>query len=258
MLEEYFVRPQTVDRIRAWWIGAEIERYVGWLAEQGYSTRSVLLGSRWCAFGEFARLAAPGGRCGSARSCRGVRRHAGRSSRWRAAGAGRQGGPRPGRADAGGDSSRLRRPRPEGRDVPSPAPCRGSSSICAERGLRPVDRGLPASPGVLRGLPGPDRGHAAGISRRRSSARSSRERSGAGLAKATVRDGCGVLRVFLRYAHRQGLLAGDLSKAWSGRRPTGCRASRDRSRGRRWGWCWAVSTAARRAASATRRSCCCW
>ncbi len=29
----------------------------------------------------------------------------------------------------------------------------------------------------------------------------------------TVRTGCGVLRVFLRYAHRQGLLAADLSKA---------------------------------------------
>src|SRR5262249_59071585 len=39
------------------------------------------------------------------------------------------------------------------------------------------------------------------------------ERSGAGLAKTTVRSGCGVLRVFLRYAHRQGLLAADLSTA---------------------------------------------
>jgi integrase/recombinase XerD len=42
MLEAYFVRPQTVDRIRASWIGPEIERYVVWLAEQGYSSRSVL------------------------------------------------------------------------------------------------------------------------------------------------------------------------------------------------------------------------
>ena len=32
------------------------------------------------------------------------------------------------------------------------------------------------------------------------------ERSAAGLAKTTVRDGCGVLRVFLRYAHREGVL----------------------------------------------------
>jgi site-specific recombinase XerD len=39
------------------------------------------------------------------------------------------------------------------------------------------------------------------------------ERAGAGLAKTTVRSGCGVLRVFLRYAHRRGLVAADLSKA---------------------------------------------
>ena len=39
------------------------------------------------------------------------------------------------------------------------------------------------------------------------------ERAGAGLAKTTVRGCCGVLRVFLRYAHRQGLVAADLSKA---------------------------------------------
>ena len=37
------------------------------------------------------------------------------------------------------------------------------------------------------------------------------ERAGAGLAKSTVRDGAGVLRVFLRYAHREGVVASDLS-----------------------------------------------
>jgi hypothetical protein len=56
MLETYFVKPQTVDRIRACWIGAEIERYVGWLSEQGYSTRTVLHRVPvLVAFGEFAR-----------------------------------------------------------------------------------------------------------------------------------------------------------------------------------------------------------
>ena len=29
MLERYFVKPVTVDRIRASWIGGPIERYVG-------------------------------------------------------------------------------------------------------------------------------------------------------------------------------------------------------------------------------------
>jgi site-specific recombinase XerD len=37
------------------------------------------------------------------------------------------------------------------------------------------------------------------------------ERAAAGLGKATIRDGCGVLRVFLRYAHREGAIATDLS-----------------------------------------------
>ena len=36
MLEQYFVRPDTVDRIRASWLGEPIESYVAWLAEQGY------------------------------------------------------------------------------------------------------------------------------------------------------------------------------------------------------------------------------
>lgn len=57
MLETYFVKPQTADRIRACWIGAEIERYVGWLSERSYSTRTVLRRvPALVAFGEFARL----------------------------------------------------------------------------------------------------------------------------------------------------------------------------------------------------------
>lgn len=41
MLERYFVRPTTVDRIRATWLGESIERYVTWLDDQGYSARCV-------------------------------------------------------------------------------------------------------------------------------------------------------------------------------------------------------------------------
>lgn len=56
MLEHYFVRPTTVDRIRNSWLGEPLERYVTWLTEQGYAAASVhrrvpmLL-----QFGEFAR-----------------------------------------------------------------------------------------------------------------------------------------------------------------------------------------------------------
>ena len=56
MLEQYFVKPKTIDRIRGSWIAAEIETYLAWMVEQGYSTKSI-----WrrvpvaFAFGEFAR-----------------------------------------------------------------------------------------------------------------------------------------------------------------------------------------------------------
>jgi len=56
MLERYYVRPVTVDRIRSSWIAAAMEQYVGWLAEQRYSSKTV---SRriplLVAFGEFAK-----------------------------------------------------------------------------------------------------------------------------------------------------------------------------------------------------------
>ena len=56
MLERYFVRPATVDRIRSSWIAGVIEQYVDWLTERGYAARSV-----WQRvpvlrhFGDFAR-----------------------------------------------------------------------------------------------------------------------------------------------------------------------------------------------------------
>ena len=41
MLEQYFLKPTTIDRIRASWLGEPIEQYVTWLAERGYTARSV-------------------------------------------------------------------------------------------------------------------------------------------------------------------------------------------------------------------------
>src|SRR2546426_11118774 len=56
MFERYFVKPETIDRLRASWLGEPIERYVTWLHEHGYSARNVfrrvpLLRQ----FGEFAQ-----------------------------------------------------------------------------------------------------------------------------------------------------------------------------------------------------------
>lgn len=41
MLEQYYVRPDTVDRVRSSWIGEAIEKYVAWLAERKDASRSV-------------------------------------------------------------------------------------------------------------------------------------------------------------------------------------------------------------------------
>ena len=56
MLENYYSRPVTVDRIRRSWIAAAIEEYVGWLTTERYSQRSVLHRIPvLVAFGEFAK-----------------------------------------------------------------------------------------------------------------------------------------------------------------------------------------------------------
>lgn len=56
MLEHYYIRPETTDRVQRSWLGKDIESYVTWLSEHHYTARSVhhrvpLL----VRFGEFAR-----------------------------------------------------------------------------------------------------------------------------------------------------------------------------------------------------------
>lgn len=41
MLDQYYLRPDTLDRIRASWIGEAIAKYVTWLTERGYAARTV-------------------------------------------------------------------------------------------------------------------------------------------------------------------------------------------------------------------------
>jgi integrase/recombinase XerD len=56
MLEQYFLRPTTVDRIRSNWLGPQIEQYVEWMHAQKYAghniTRRVAI---LCHFADFAR-----------------------------------------------------------------------------------------------------------------------------------------------------------------------------------------------------------
>ncbi len=56
MLERYFIRPDTVDRIRSSWLGDAIQTYVVWLVERSYSSRCVIRRvPLLMRFGEFAR-----------------------------------------------------------------------------------------------------------------------------------------------------------------------------------------------------------
>lgn len=41
MLEKYYIKLQTIDRIRAHWLGEPIERYVTWLHDRRYGPRNV-------------------------------------------------------------------------------------------------------------------------------------------------------------------------------------------------------------------------
>ena len=42
MLERFFFKPQTVDRITGCWLGQNIELYAAMLIETGYSARNLL------------------------------------------------------------------------------------------------------------------------------------------------------------------------------------------------------------------------
>jgi site-specific recombinase XerD len=56
MLEKYFVRPETADRIRCSWIADSVERYVTWLSAQRYSQSTVKRRVPTAvAFGDFAK-----------------------------------------------------------------------------------------------------------------------------------------------------------------------------------------------------------
>lgn len=224
MLETYFVKPQTVDRVRGSWIGGEIERYVGWLAEHGYRPRVVLRRvPLLAAFGEFARRR-------GARTVEDLPAHVDTFVGERV-----DAHRRPG--DGGAAHRRLatfakeiRGPIEQMLEVVLPGyegsgrrrladPFVGVTPeffeyLVAERGLRP------ATLGHYRHHLRRFAAYLVGVGVRRLDELSPAllsafvaERTGSGLAKTSIRDTCGVLRVFLRYAHREGLIGRDLARA---------------------------------------------
>ena len=264
MLERYFVKPATIDRIRGSWIAAEIERtWPGW-SSRVISTRSV-----WrrvpiaFAFGEFA-----GGRGASAVGdlpahveafvADGVARHDART-----------GSTRPMAKEVRGPVEQLLSVvldgfEPTGRahqGQPFAAVVPGFFDyLLEERGLRPasllgyrhhLDRfeaylqriGVGVDPGALTGDPG----------RLRRRARCVRGWPRARCAAVSVSCGCSC-----------GTPGGKASSppTWAppsgGPRFTGSRASLGPSPGTRSTGSWPVSSAGPKRAGATTRSCCCW
>jgi len=219
MLERYYVQPQSVDRVRAHWIGREIERYVDWLAEHGYSQRTVLRRVPVLVrFGDFARARGAG-------TVEDLPAHVGAFvAEWvrrrRPIRSGESSGPelaKEARCPIEGMLA-LALPGFEGRGRPSrSAPFVEAlpgflDYLASERGLRAASirhylhhlhrfedylgqigvRGLgELSPAIL----------SAFVAARHAS----------GLARSSVRDACGTVRVLLRYAHREGLIRRDLS-----------------------------------------------
>jgi len=55
MLEHYFSKPDTIDRIRSCWLSEPIEQYVNWLEEHGYAASNV--GARVPRLMQFAEFA---------------------------------------------------------------------------------------------------------------------------------------------------------------------------------------------------------
>ena len=226
MLESYFVKPQTVDQVRASWIGTEVERYVAWMAERGYSSRCVFRRVPLVvAFGEFAR----------ARGARAVEDLPGYVEGFVAERvAGYQGVRRCGNAEADRQVAReVRGPieqmlrlvvpgflgsgRRHRRDPFADALPGFFGYLAGERGLRPATITqyrwqLTRFEAYLVRIGVRELGE---LSPPLISAFVA-ELAGAGLSKATVGLACTMLRVFLRYAHREGVIARDLSRAVEG------------------------------------------
>jgi integrase/recombinase XerD len=219
MLERYFVRPATVDRIRESWLGGPIEQYVTALADKGYAARNVFVRVPILVhFGDFARER-------GATALEGLPAHVDAfvqgwteqhaihctttAAKRKVASTAR---------NAVEQMLRLVVPdfcgRPRARWARAPFAGRAGrffEYLTEERGLRP------ASIEHYRGHLGPfeaylERIGCADVAAISPSILGAFVAESAGYLCATsVRDRCGVLRVFLRYLRRERLIAKDLS-----------------------------------------------
>ena len=220
MLERYFLRPATVDRIRANVAGAYIEHYVGWLRAQGYADRNVFKRVPiLCQFGEFASArGAIDGRTALdhveafAQHWESIHGKACRSDAARSKVAHDARTPVRQMLELALSGSvgphRQRKPFPFEEAVPGFA-----GYLRDERGLMPdtVERHA----FYLNGLSAffEDAGVASLASVSPPLFAAFLVKRCAGLARTTRRDLCGTLRIFLRYCYRERLIERDLSAA---------------------------------------------
>jgi integrase/recombinase XerD len=214
-LEQYFVKPSTIDRFRGSWIAAEIETYVDWMAGRGYSAKSI-----WrrvpigFAFGEFAWER-------GAHAIGDLPTHVEAFVAARVAVHHATGSTRPMAKEVRGPVEQMLSVVVPGYE-PTGRPHHHQPFVDVAPGFFDYlveERGLrPASVDSYRHHLRPFEAYL-----RRIGVKSIQElspvilsafiveRAGAGLAKNTVSGCAGALRVFLRYAHRQRILAIDLS-----------------------------------------------
>jgi integrase/recombinase XerD len=216
MFEQYFVRPSTIDRFQGSWIATEIETYLSWLVENGYGTRTIWRRAPIVyAFGEFAWE-------------RGARVVSDLPTRVEAFVADR----------VARHHDQTRSDRPMAKEVRGPVEQMLSVVLPGFKDAGRRHGSVPfadALPGFFEYLSGERGLRASSLFQYRHhlsrfEAYLSRigvtglgglsptvlsafmvERSAAGLSKSTVRSTAGVLRVFLRYAHREGAVTTDLS-----------------------------------------------
>jgi len=219
MLERCFVRPSTIDRVRASWLGPAIEQYVSWFVGRGHSARD--LGRRVPILLRFGTFAA----------ARAATRHEdlpayvdafvsdwiGRPDHRRAPGPPR---PRLAREIRGPieqmlrlvvpgflGHTRRREPREPFADrVPGFFPYLRDERGLREETIAHYGHHLRPFDAYLRQLGIVELGALSSVVV--SGFITDRSRH---LQRTGVRDRCGVLRVFLRYLHRQAVLARDLS-----------------------------------------------
>jgi integrase/recombinase XerD len=219
MLERYYVRPVTVDRIRANVAGAFIEHYVEWMQAQGYSARNVFRRVPiLCQFGDFAsRHGATDGWTALEYVERFVRHWQSVHDRSCKPGAARARAARDVRLPVrqmlelalhgSVEPHRPHKPFPFEAEVPGFA-----GYLRDERGLKPAS--IRQYVHYLNGLQAfIERAHASVASLSPALLAAFIVEHCPGLSRSSRRDLCGTLRVFLRYCHRERFIGRDLSVA---------------------------------------------